>query len=108
MRQLDMIYEINDYLNSHPNASIVCLGCGLDLDPRSCGSQQNKIFNVDFPDIIDMQKELAGTNPKETNIASNLTNLSWIDQVDALNGAVFLRSRALSLFKIKRMSKPLS
>lgn len=89
MRQLDMIYEINDYLRNHPNASIVCLGCGLDLDSRRCGNQQNKIFNVDFPDVIAMREELAGTNPRETNIVSDLTDLSWMDQVDARNGAVF-------------------
>ena len=89
MRQLDMMYEINDYLRNHPNASIVCLGCGLDLDSRRCGNQQNKIFNVDFPDVIAMREELTGTNPRETNIVSDLTDLSWMDQVDARNGAVF-------------------
>ena len=89
MRQLDMMYEINDYLRNHPNASIVCLGCGLDLDSRRCGNQQNKIFNVDFPDVIAMREELAGTNPRETNIVSDLTDLSWMDQVDARNGTVF-------------------
>lgn len=89
MRQLDMMYEINDYLRNHPNASIVCLGCGLDLDSRRCGNQQNKIFNVDFSDVIAMREELAGTNPRETNIVSDLTDLSWMDQVDARNGAVF-------------------
>ena len=89
MRQLDMMYEINDYLRNHPNASIVCLGCGLDLDTRRCGNQQNKIFNVDFPDVIAMREELAGTNPRETNIVSDLTDLSWMNQVDARNGAVF-------------------
>ena len=89
MRQLDMMYEINDYLRNHPNASIVCLGCGLDLDSRRCGNQQNKLFNVDFPDVIAMREELAGTNPRETNIVSDLTDLSWMDQVDARNGAVF-------------------
>lgn len=89
MRQLDMMYEINDYLRNHPNASIVCLGCGLDLDTRRCGNQQNKIFNVDSPDVIAMREELAGTNQRETNIVSDLTDLSWMDQVDARNGAVF-------------------
>ena len=89
MRQLDMMYEINDYLRNHPNASIVCLGCGLDFDSRRCRNQQNKIFNVDFPDVIAMREELAGTNPRETNIVSDLTDLSWMDQVDARNGAVF-------------------
>lgn len=89
VRQLNMMYEINDYLNHRPNASIVCLGCGLDLDPRRCGNKQNKIFNVDFPNVIATREKLAGTDQRETNIASDLTDLSWMDQIDARKGAVF-------------------
>lgn len=44
---------------------------------------------MDFPDVIAMREELAGTNPRETNIVSDLTDLSWMDQVDVHNGAVF-------------------
>ena len=62
---------------------------GVDSILTAGGNQQNKIFNVDFPDVIAMREELAGTNPRETNIVSDLTDLSWMDQVDARNGAVF-------------------
>lgn len=30
MRQLDIIWEIKEYLKDHPKASLVNLGCGLD------------------------------------------------------------------------------
>ena len=36
-----------------------------------------------------MREKLAGIDQRETNIVSDLTDLSWMDQVDARNGAVF-------------------
>lgn len=89
MRQLDMMHEIRDYISSHPKASIVCLGCGLDMDPRRCGGEDNRIFNVDLPDVIAAREEIAGKDPRETNLAYDLTDLSWMDGIDASDGAVF-------------------
>lgn len=65
------------------------LGVDSILTPGDAETNKNKIFNVDFPDVIALREELADTDPRETNIVSDLTNLSWMDQVDARNGAVF-------------------
>ena len=89
MRQLDMMYEIRDYLERHPQAAIVCLGCGLDFDARRCGDNRNRIFNIDFPDVIAAREELGGKDARETNICSDLTDLTWMEQIDAPDGAVF-------------------
>lgn len=89
MRQLDMMWEINDYIKVHPDAAIVCLGCGLDCDPRRCGNEKNRIFNIDFPDVIKIREELAGKDKRESNIACDLNDFAWMDQIDAQNGAVF-------------------
>ena len=89
MRQLDMMFEIRDYLKKNPDASIVCLGCGLDFDARRCGDARNRIFNVDFPDVIAAREELGGLDERDTNIRSDLTDLSWMDKIEAAHGAVF-------------------
>ena len=36
MRQSDLACEVRDYLQSHPNAAVVNLGCGLDATGRAC------------------------------------------------------------------------
>ncbi len=89
MRQMDMMYEINDYLKGHPGAAIVCMGCGLDFDPRRCGGEKNRIFNLDFPDVIAVREELAKKSERETNIPTDLTDHSWMDSVAAENGVIF-------------------
>ena len=89
MRQLDMMWEIEDYIAAHPDASIVCMGCGLDLDSRRCGSERNRIYNIDFPDVLTAREQIVGVDPRETNIAMSLTDHRWMELVDAKAGAVF-------------------
>lgn len=105
LRQMDMMYEINDYLSSHPGASIVCLGCGLDTDPRRCGDASNKIYNVDFHDVIAAREELAGVHERETNISSDLTDLSWMEKINGSNGAVFYAAGVFHYIKTEEVKK---
>lgn len=37
MRQNDLAYEVQEYLQSHPNAAVVNLGCGLDTTGQKTG-----------------------------------------------------------------------
>ncbi len=105
MRQLDMMWEINDYLKNHPNAAIVCLGCGLDQDPRRCGGAGNKIYNLDFPDTIEAREELIGVDPRETNIPGDINDLSWMDKIDAEGGVIFYAAGVIHYFKKEDVKK---
>ena len=89
VRQLDIMQEIREYISEHPDASIVCMGCGLDFDARRCGSDRNRIFNIDFEDVISTREALTSVDPRETNIVSDLTDHSWMDQIEAEGGAIF-------------------
>ena len=35
MRQNDLAWEVRDYLNAHPRAAVINLGCGLDNTGRA-------------------------------------------------------------------------
>lgn len=99
LRQMDMMWEMKDYIKNHPNASIVCLGCGLDQDPRRCGSSKNKIYNLDFPDVIAIREEMIGVDPRETNIAGDMTDFKWLDQIDASGGVIIYAAGVLYYIK---------
>ena len=105
MRQLDMMWEINDYLKDHPKASIVCLGCGLDQDPRRCGGKENKIYNLDFPDTIEAREQLIGVDERETNIPGDINSLEWMDRIDASGGAIFYAAGVIHYFKKEDVKK---
>lgn len=88
MRQLDMQWEIDDYLTAHPYADIVNMGCGLDQTGRACDNGTCRIYNVDMPDIIAARKELIPAGERELDIAGDLNDFAWMDKIDGSGGAI--------------------
>ena len=98
MRQNDLACEVRDYLESHPKAAVVNLGCGLAGTGRACDNGSCKIYNLDFPDVITVRNELLPAGEREENIPCNLNDTSWFSQIDASNGAVFFASGVFYYF----------
>ena len=98
MRQNDLAFEVREYLESHPKAAVVNLGCGLDSTGRSCDNGSCKIYNLDFPDVIAVRNELLPAGEREENIPCNLNDTAWFSQIDASNGAVFFTSGVFYYF----------
>ena len=98
MRQNDLAFEVRDYLKAHPGAAVVNLGCGLDSTGRFCDNGQCKIYNLDFPDVIQIRDHLLPAGEREENIPCDLNDPSWFGQIDASGGAVFFASGVFYYF----------
>ncbi len=98
MRQNDLAFEVRDYLKAHPGAAVVNLGCGLDSTGRICDNGQCKIYNLDFPDVIQIRDHLLPAGEREENIPCDLNDPSWFGQIDASGGAVFFASGVFYYF----------
>ena len=98
MRQNDLAFEVRDYLKAHPKAAVVNLGCGLDGTGRACDNGSCKIYNLDFPDVIDVRNELLPAGEREKNIPCDLNDTEWFTKIDASNGAVFFAAGVFYYF----------
>lgn len=105
MRQLDMMWEIKDYLRLYPNAAVVNLGCGLDQTGRACDNGACKIVNIDFPDIIAIRDQLIPAGERERNIPADLKDHAWMDEVDGAQGAIFFAAGVFHYFKREDVKK---
>lgn len=99
MRQLDIMWEIKDYLKKYPKATIVNLGCGLDETGKVCDNGLCNIVNIDFPDVISVREKLIVNQDREKNIACDLNDYSWMDEVDGSNGIIFFAAGVFHYFK---------
>lgn len=99
MRQLDIIWEIKEYLKKYPKATIVNLGCGLDDTGKACDNGLCHIVNVDFPDVIAVRNQLISNYERETNIACDLKDFSWMKQITGDNGVIFFAAGVFHYFK---------
>lgn len=101
MRQKDLAWEVKDYLEKHPKAAVVNLGCGLDQTGRSCDNGLCRIYNIDFPSVIEARNLLLPPGEREVNLAADLNDFGWFDQIDASEGAVFFAAGVFYYFRKK-------
>ncbi|MDO4284374.1 MAG: class I SAM-dependent methyltransferase [Eubacteriales bacterium] len=98
MRQNDLTFEIKDYLKSHPRAAVVNMGCGLDNTGRNCDNGSCRIYNIDFPDVIEIRNQLLPAGEREKNIASDLRDPAWFQEIDSSQGVVFFAAGVFYYF----------
>ncbi|MBQ8093193.1 MAG: class I SAM-dependent methyltransferase [Clostridia bacterium] len=97
IRQYDFACEIKDYLEIHPNATVVELGAGLSCLRRQMKIDTNPWINVDFPDVIACREKYIPCGKNEKNVISDITDHRWFNSVPfkADNGIVFLAAGVL-------------
>lgn len=98
MRQNDLAWEVRDYLESHPHAAVVNLGCGLDNTGHHCDNGTCRLYNLDFPDVIAVRDQLLPAGEREENIGCDLNNTAWFEKIDASGGAVFFAAGVFYYF----------
>ena len=100
-RQYDLRCEVEAYLQTHPKAAVVNLGCGLDDTFRKCDNGLCHGYNIDLPDVIAVRNELLPAGKRERNVACDLNDPRWMDAVDASGGAVFIAAGVFYYFRTK-------
>ena len=104
-RQYDLRCEVESYLKDHPKAAVVNLGCGLDDTFSKADNGLCRGYNLDFPDVIAVRSELLPAGEREKNIPCDLNDFSWMDKIDASNGAVFFAAGVFYYFKTEDVKK---
>ena len=82
-RQYDLMWEVRDYLKTHPKAAVVNLGCGLDDTFSQVDNGWCLGYNLDMADVISVRNELLTAGEREENIGIDLNDHSWMERIDA-------------------------
>lgn len=104
-RQYDLRCEAEWYLEKHPKAAVVNLGCGLDDTFARVDNGQCRGYNIDLPDVIRVRNALLPAGPRETNLAWDLNDPGWMDRIDASGGAVFFASGVFYYFRTSEVQE---
>ena len=99
-----------DYLQEHPTATIINLGCGLDLSFDAVDNGRCKWINFDLPDGIEAREKIVACAPREMNFAGDLMDFSWMERirqppydVDVRDGVFVISGGVLMYFHTEQM-----
>ncbi|MFN8598210.1 MAG: class I SAM-dependent methyltransferase [Anaerolineae bacterium] len=86
------------FLVAHPESTVLHLGCGLDtrvyrIDP----GPQVRWYDVDFPDVIDLRKQLYPDRVGYQPIGASVTDVSWLDAIPS-DTPVFVVAEGLMMY----------
>ena len=104
-RQYNLRCEVEMYLKDHPKAAVVNLGCGLDDTFSKVDNGECKGYNIDLPDVIKVRNDLLPAGERETYLACDLNDYSWMDRIDASGGAVFFAAGVFYYFRTEDVKK---
>lgn len=89
-RSLHTDNTIIRFLEVHPDASVVNLGCGLDTTFERVDNGRLRFYNLDLPDVIEMRNRFIGHAARNTVITASIMEQRWLDQIDDRNGLLFI------------------
>lgn len=84
------------FLADHPDAVVVQVGCGMDsrvfrVDPPA----SVEWFDVDYPDVIDLRRQLFPERGAYHLVGAPLADLRWLDEVPRGRPGLFLAEGVL-------------
>lgn len=82
LRTLYLKGAIQSFIDRHPDAVVVMLGCGLDPQSRRVENRANATFYaLDLPDVIETRKKLLPETDYEKCISASATDTGWMKEL---------------------------
>ncbi len=97
IRSINFEKIITNFIEEHPNATIVDLGAGFDTLFYRIDNGSIKWYDIDFPEILNVKKHFIPINPRYGFIDKSVLDFLWIEDINNKNDGILLI--AGSLFK---------
>jgi O-methyltransferase involved in polyketide biosynthesis len=89
---------ITAYLNDHPDAVVLHLGCGLHSRAfRMAAPEGVRWFDVDLPNVIALRRQLYSESDTYRMVGSSVTDPGWINELPA-GGPVLIVAEGLLMY----------
>ncbi len=99
MRSLCIDQAIKNFLVTHPKATIVNIGCGMDTTFERVDNHLLLWYDLDLPDVIGLRKNFIHENERRRFIASSFLESEWFEEIKAEDGILFIAAGVFYYFE---------
>jgi O-methyltransferase involved in polyketide biosynthesis len=90
--------QITRFMQLHPEATIVNVGCGLDTTFDRIDNGKIQWIDLDLPEVIDFRNKYISESERRTFIAKSVLDTSWYERIKNRNDVMFLIAGVLEYF----------
>ncbi|MBN2039809.1 MAG: class I SAM-dependent methyltransferase [Spirochaetes bacterium] len=94
-----------DFIEKHPEAAIVNIGCGMDTTFSRIDNGRIMFYELDLPDVIELRKNFYKDSDRHKSIASSFLDTEWFEEIKVRDGLLFLAGGVLYYFKEEQIKK---
>ncbi len=88
-----------DFIQKHPEATIVNIGCGLDTTFSRIDNGKIMFYELDLPDVIELRKNFYKDSERHKSIASSFLDTKWFKEIAVQDDLLFLAGGVLYYFE---------
>lgn len=98
-RSLSFDKIIKDFIEKHPKATIVNIGCGLDTTFERIDNGTIEWLDLDLPDVIAMRKQFIRESVRRKFIAESFLDDEWLNLLKNKEDILFIAAGVLYYFE---------
>ena len=90
-----------EFIEKHPDATIVNIGCGLDTTFSRVDNGRIMFYELDLPDVIELRQHFYEDNDRYRykSIASSFLDTQWFEEIEVTDGLLFLAGGVFCYFE---------
>ena len=88
-----------EFIEEHPEATIVNIGCGMDTTFSRIDNGKIIFYELDLPDVIALRRNFYEDSDRHKSVASSFLDTDWFDEIEVRDGLLFLAGGVLYYFK---------
>lgn len=94
-----------EFIEKHPEATIVNIGCGFDTTFSRIDNGKIMFYELDFPDVIALRKNFFEETQRHKSISSSFLDIDWFKDIEVKDGLLFLAGGVYCYFKEDQIKK---
>jgi len=90
---------IRDFLERHPAATVVNMGCGLDTTFERVDNALVTWYDIDLPDVIELREQYIQPSARRRFLACSILEDGWMAELNRSQPVLFLAAGVLYYFE---------
>jgi len=90
---------IRDFIEKHPNATVVNIGCGLDTTFERIDNGKIRWYDLDLPEVVELRRKLIPENKRRQLISGSFLEQEWLNNLVATDHVLFMAAGLFYYFE---------